>query len=132
MTEQILEYLDYAGHGMSLFAVGVIVAGFAVAAGRYFFRFREAGPEKDFQSFKVDLGGALTLGLEILVLADVIETITSEPTFMSLGMLAFLVVVRTALSWTLALEIEGRWPWQSAEDADDNVRDQLEKDVNDA
>ena len=132
MTEQILEYLDYAGHGMSLFAVAVIVVGFAVAAGRYMLRFREAGPEKDFQSFKVELGGALTLGLEILVLADVIETITTEPTFMSLGMLAFLVLVRTALSWTLALEIEGRWPWQSAKEADEIVRDQLEEAANDA
>ena len=125
MTEQILEYLDYAGHGMSLFAVGVIVVGFAVAAGRYLLRLREIGPEKDFQSFKVGLGGALTLGLEILVLADVIETITTEPTFMSLGMLAFLVLARTAISWTLALEIEGRWPWQSAAEADDNVQAQL-------
>lgn len=137
MTEQILEYLDYAGHGLSLFAVGVIVIDFALAAGRYLLGIGKAGPEKDFQSFKVELGGALTLGLEILVLADIIETITTEPTFMSLGMLSFLVVVRTALSWTLALEIEGRWPWQKAEEPEaekqnDKVRDQRGKDVNDA
>ena len=123
MTEQILEYLEYAGHGMSLVAVAVIVVGFAVAAGRYAIRFREAGEEKDFQAFKVDLGSALTLGLEILVLADVIDTITTEPTFMSLGMLAFLVVVRTALSWTLALEIEGNWPWQSTQKEEGIIND---------
>ena len=135
MTEQILEYLEYAGHGISLVAVAVIVVGFAAAAGRYALRFREAGEEKDFQSFKVDLGSALTLGLEILVLADVIDTITTEPTFMSLGMLAFLVVIRTALSWTLALEIDGRWPWQSATEEEDNTEDspyQEAKENNDA
>ena len=54
----------------------------------------------------------MTLGLEILVLADVIETITVTPTYQSLAVLAFLVVVRTVVSWTLGLEIEGRWPWQ--------------------
>ena len=112
MTEQILEYLEYAGHGLSLFAVAVILVGFAVAAGRYAWQFRDRGPEQDFQQFKIQLGRALTLGLEILVLADVIETITTEPSFLSLSVLAFLVVVRTILSWTLTLEIEGRWPWQ--------------------
>ena len=113
MTEEILEYLEYAGHGLSLFAVAVILIGFAGAAGRYAWQFREFGPEKDFQQFKIQLGRALTLGLEILVLADVIDTITTEPSFLSLSMLAFLVVIRTIVSWTLSLEIEGHWPWQS-------------------
>jgi len=50
------------------------------------------------------------------VVADVIETITTVPTFSSLGVLAFLVFVRTIVSWTLILEMEGRWPWQTAEE----------------
>jgi uncharacterized membrane protein len=113
MLEQLLKYLEYAGGAISLFAVAVIVVGFALAAGRYAIRFRELKPEKDFRRFKVELGKSLTLGLEILVLADVIETITVSPTYQSLVVLAFLVVVRTVVSWTLELEIEGRWPWQS-------------------
>jgi uncharacterized membrane protein len=113
MLEQILQYLEYAGAAISLFAVAVIVVGFALAAGRYAIRFRESELEKDFKQFKVELGRALTLGLEILVLADVIETITVTPTYQSLAVLAFLVVVRTVVSWTLELEIEGRWPWQA-------------------
>ena len=55
------------------------------------------------------------LGLEILVVADVIETITVRPTFESLAALGILVILRTILSWTLSLEVEGRWPWQPAE-----------------
>jgi uncharacterized membrane protein len=51
-------------------------------------------------------------GLEVLVAADIVKTIALELTFMSLGVLAGLVLVRTFLSWTLVLEIEGRWPWQ--------------------
>ena len=48
----------------------------------------------------------------MLVAADIVKTIALELTFMSLGVLAGLVLVRTFLSWTLVLEIEGRWPWQ--------------------
>ena len=112
MLEEILKYLEHAGAAISLFAVAVIIAGFALASGRYALRFREAAPVQNFSGFKIELGHALLLGLEILVLADVIETITVTPTFGSLGVLAFLVVVRTAVSWTLTLETEGRWPWQ--------------------
>ena len=112
MLEQILQCLDQAGVAISLFAVVVIIAGFALASGRYALRFREVAPKRNFSGFKIELGHALLLGLEILVLADVIETITVTPTFGSLGVLAFLVIVRTAVSWTLTLETEGRWPWQ--------------------
>ena len=117
LTEQILEFLEKAGVAISLFAVAVIVVGFAIAAWRYARRFREKTQENNFNLFKVELGGALLLGVEILVLADVIETITVTPTFLSLAILAVIVVIRTAVSWTLTLETEGRWPWQaSAED----------------
>ena len=53
----------------------------------------------------------MLLGLEVLVAADIVKTIAIELTFTSLGLLAGLVLVRTFLSWTLVLEIEGRWPW---------------------
>jgi hypothetical protein len=48
----------------------------------------------------------------VLVAADIVKTIAIELTFTSLGLLAGLVLVRTFLSWTLVLEIEGRWPWR--------------------
>ena len=113
MTEQILEYLEKAGYAISLFAVAVIIVGFAIAAWRYARRFREMTQENNFDLFKVELGGVLMLGLEILVLADVIETITVTPTFVSLALLAAIVIVRTVVSWSLTLETEGRWPWQA-------------------
>lgn len=110
---EILEYLEKAGVVISLFAVALIVAGFVRAAWRYARRFVDTTREDNFNVFKVELGGSLLLGLEILVLADVIETITVTPTFESLAYLAAIVVVRTAVSWTLTLETEGRWPWQA-------------------
>jgi len=58
------------------------------------------------------VGRSLLLGLEVLVAADIVKTIAHELSVMSLGLLAGLVLVRTFLSWTLVLEIGGRWPWQ--------------------
>lgn len=55
---------------------------------------------------------ALLLGLEILVAADIIRTIALEPSFSSVGVLGLLVIVRTFLSWSIVVELEGRWPWQ--------------------
>jgi uncharacterized membrane protein len=120
MIEQILKFLEQAGGVINLFAVAVIVVGFFLAWGRYAFRFSSLAAQENFRQFKIELGHALLLGLEILVVADVIETITVEPSFKSLGVLAFLVVVRTAVSWTLSLEIEGRWPWQVAPEGQAN------------
>ena len=120
MAEHILEFLEKCGAVINLFAVAVIIIGFALSAGRYAVQLQKLDLDENFNRFKIELGHALTLGLAILVLADVIETITVEPTFRSLAVLAFLVVVRTIVSWTLALEIEGHWPWQSsAEDEKD-------------
>jgi len=108
----ILEYLDKAGVIISLFAVVLIVVGFVRATWRYARRFADKTRKENFDLFKVELGAALLLGLEILVLADVIKTITVTPTFESLAYLAAIVVLRTAVSWTLTLEAEGCWPWQ--------------------
>jgi uncharacterized membrane protein len=110
---EILEYLALAGVIISLFAVALIVAGFLRAAWRYGSRFGDTTRKDNFNQFKVELGGALVLGVDILVLADVIETITVTPTFGSLAYLAAIVLVRIAVSWSLTLETEGRWPWQA-------------------
>ena len=113
MIEQIVKILEQAGAFISLFAAALIIVGLILSAGNYALGFRKIGPAKDFSRFKVQLGKILTLGLEILVLSDVIETILVPPTFQSLAGLAFLLIVRTFVSWTLDLEIEGRWPWQT-------------------
>ena len=114
MERELLHFLEKASHGISLVGVAVVVGGFLVAAVQYAARWRTLGPAKAFGEFKIGLGRALLLGHEILVVADVIETITVEPTFTSLAVLAALVVLRTNVSWTLTLEVEGHWPWASA------------------
>jgi uncharacterized membrane protein len=97
------------GIGIDLFGVLIIVLGIAWSTYRFLQRRME---ESHYDAYKIRIGRSLLLGLEALVAADIVKTIAIEPTFMSLGVLAGLVLVRTFLSWTLVLEIEGRWPWQ--------------------
>ncbi len=63
-------------------------------------------------SFRSNLGRSILLGLEFLVAADIINTVAVEPTIQSLLVLAGIVLIRTFLSFSLEVEIDGRWPWQ--------------------
>lgn len=113
ITEQILQYLDKAAHFISLSGVVVIVGGFLLATGRYIAEYREPEPAQASRYFRIRLGQASMLGLEIMIVAKVIGTLTTEPTLNSLAVLASLVAIRILFSWTLFLDIEGRWPWQA-------------------
>ena len=97
------------GSGIEVFGVVIIVTGIAWSTYR---QLRQRISEQDSEVYKIRIGRSLLLGLEVLVAADIVKTIAHELTFMSLSLLAGLVLVRTFLSWTLVLEIEGRWPWQ--------------------
>ena len=67
-----------------------------------------------YSDYRSRVGRAILLGLEFLVAADIINTVAIEPTLQSLGILAGIVLIRTFLSFSLEVEIEGRWPWQRA------------------
>jgi len=87
----------------------VIVAGVlrvAVTRGtiRFLFKLDEPGA---YGSYKQQMGRSLLLGLEFLVAGDVVRTVALEPTLLNVSVLGLLVLVRTFLSWSLAVEIEG-------------------------
>ncbi len=92
--------------GVALIAVGVVVVSARFIAGLIS---RDPGA---YNAYRAGVGRTLLLGLEFLVAADVIRTVAVEPTFQSVGILAIIVLIRTFMSWTLQLELEGRWPWQ--------------------
>jgi uncharacterized membrane protein len=62
------------------------------------------------------MGRGILIGLELLVAADIINTVAVQPTFRSVGVLAVIVLIRTFLSLTLEVEMNGRWPWQAPSD----------------
>lgn len=102
-------WIRIVGVAIDVFGVIIIVIGIIWATMGFLDR-RPANGRYD--QYRVRVGRTLLLGLEVLVAADIVKTVALEPTFTSLGVLAGLVLVRTFLSWTLVLEIEGRWPWR--------------------
>ena len=95
-------------------AIAVIMLGILIATGIYIFRLlRKQGGIESFENYRRGLGRMLILSLEFLVAADIMRSVLiEEPTFRSIGLLGLLVLIRTFLSWSLEMEIDGRWPWQ--------------------
>ena len=73
---------------------------------------------KALQRYRAHLGMAILLGLELLIAADIIDTIALPLTWESVGLLAGIVLIRTFLSFSLETEIEGHWPWQRSQRTD--------------
>ncbi|MEA2291045.1 MAG: hypothetical protein QOF17_65 [Solirubrobacteraceae bacterium] len=93
----------------------VIVTGLLVATGAFAFAQRDRERrEASYRVYRQQVGKAILLGLEFLVAADIIRTVAVAPSFRGVGVLAVVVAVRTFLSFTLDVELEGRWPWQSS------------------
>lgn len=115
MDEPFIEIIHWIGRAIEWVGIAVMVIGAAIAL-LAFLRdvSRRVGKEQAVGAFRSDLGRAILLGLEFLVAADIINTVAIEPTLESLAVLAGIVLIRTFLSFSLEVEIEGRWPWQRA------------------
>lgn len=109
----VVQLIELAALAIEVLAVGLIVYVIATASYR-FFADRKISGEVDtrYYRYKERLGKSLLLGLEILVAADIVRTVALEPSFNNVGVLGLLVLIRTFLSWSLVVELEGRWPWQ--------------------
>jgi uncharacterized membrane protein len=101
-VDAVSKVIDGAG-------VVVIVVGLVIAVGLFF---AQRDRSDAYRTFRQQVGKAILLGLEFLVAGDIIRTVAVDPTFEGVGVLAALVGVRTFLSFTLDVELEGRWPWQ--------------------
>ena len=106
-------FIPAAAHAVELAGVAVLLLGALLAVGAFATRLtRHVGFPAAYHGLRADLGRAILLGLELLVIADIIGTVAIEPTLENLGVLAVIVAIRTALSFALELEVSGRWPWQ--------------------
>jgi uncharacterized membrane protein len=87
----------------------------------YFMLIRRGRTAEAFTQYKHGMGKALLVALELLVAADVVQTVVLEFTLANVASLGLLVLVRTFLSWSLVVEIEGRWPWQPLRESEKAV-----------
>lgn len=103
--------------GQFLDLVGVIVIAFGVMYAsvmfiKDFLNNMEMNHNRIYKAYRQNLGKVILLGLEFLVAGDIVRTVAGEPTFTSVGVLAIIVIIRTFLSITFEMEVDGHWPWQ--------------------
>lgn len=106
-VDRIGEVIDAAG-------VAVIVIGMLISTGASAVELsrHETGI---YRRFREQLGRTILLGLELLVVGDIVRTVAAQPTLTSVAILAIIVLIRTFLSFSLEVELTGRWPWQSGQ-----------------
>jgi uncharacterized membrane protein len=108
------QLIKWVAVGIEALAIGIIVVGAITTTIVFLVRIIKEGALDDcYRRFRSDFGKAILLGLEFLIASDIVGTVAVGPTYTDLGILALLVVIRTFLSFSLELEITGRWPWQS-------------------
>jgi uncharacterized membrane protein len=107
------QLIKWVAVGIEAIAIGIIVVGAITTTIIFLVRIIKEGALEDcYRRFRSDFGKAILLGLEFLIASDIVGTVAVGPTYTDLGILALLVVIRTFLSFSLELEITGRWPWQ--------------------
>ncbi|MDF1701153.1 MAG: DUF1622 domain-containing protein [Planctomycetota bacterium] len=112
MPEWMHEALHVIVSGLEIVGASALILGFLIATVRFVGQVKSLGVADAREGYRRSLGRVVLVGLEILVAATIIKTITIEPTPASLGLLAMMIAIRTFLGWTMVLEMDGRWPWQ--------------------
>jgi uncharacterized membrane protein len=105
------EIMEIVGIAVDTAGVCIIIIGAIMGTARFLLR-KPSGTISPYRLYRQDVGRALLLGLEFLVAGDIIRTVVVDPTFDNVIVLGMIVLIRTFLSMSLQLEVDGRWPWQ--------------------
>jgi uncharacterized membrane protein len=107
------EVAEYAVNIIEIAGVVVLTIGTVISSWHFVNRLR-LGDEMQhaYRAYRVGLGRVILLGIELLIVADIIRTVAVEPSLENVAVLGLIVLVRTFLSLALEVELEGRWPWQ--------------------
>ncbi len=112
MDEWFPSALEAMTRAIEIGGIAIIVLGLLGASIAVLWQVMRGRPGSEaFDVYRSNLGRAILLGLEFLVAADIINTVAIEPSLQSLLILGGIVLIRTFLSFSLEVEIEGRWPW---------------------
>lgn len=112
---RIQEFFERATQAFEVLGVLSMVIGFVFAFGLSLITWkRTKNGGRAFKTLRESLGGAILLGLELLVAADIVKTVTSAPSLTDAAVLGMIVLIRTVLSFTIEIEIDGVPPWRKA------------------
>ena len=109
------EWMETVVHGFEIVGVAILVAGSIAALAGYVLAVARGRREGAFERVRQAIGRAILLGLEVLIIADIVLTITVDTTLESALTLGLVVLVRTFLSFSLEIELDGVVPWRRAE-----------------
>jgi uncharacterized membrane protein len=122
----VTSWVELAATGIELLAVAIIVAVIVVGTVLYLVQiFARHADSNTYKNYRQQVARALLLGLEILVAADVIRTVALTPSLQNVLVLGLLVLIRTFLGWSLVVEIEERWPWQSGRGGKEGAQEKV-------
>ena len=112
------QVIEDAVKGVEAVGASIMILG-GLAAFLVFLRDASAVSSRagSYRRLRLNLGRCILLGLEVLIVADIVRTIVVDPTFESVTVLGIIVVIRIVLSFALETEIDGFWPWDRARDA---------------
>jgi uncharacterized membrane protein len=106
------ETMEWVVTGFEVVGVAILVVGSLVALVSAAPAFRRGDSRAAYKRAREDVGRAILLGLEVLIIADIVQTITIDPTLDSALTLGLIVLVRTFLSFSLEIELTGTLPWR--------------------
>jgi uncharacterized membrane protein len=105
------QIIEFVGSVMDGLGVLVLIVGAFYSTVAFLLR-KQIAADDPYNSYRKNMGKAILLGLELLVAADIIRTVAVSPTIENVLTLGLVVLIRTFLSISLQVELEGRWPWQ--------------------
>jgi uncharacterized membrane protein len=114
----ILVFINHIGEWVDLFGVLVLVIGLVGTSVRFIQRIFQQTTDRAYEHYRQRVGHVILLGLEILIIADIIRTVAVTPTVNNMVVLFMIVLIRTFLSFMLHVELEGHFPWQSPQHTD--------------
>ncbi len=111
MPDRFTAIMTMTGLALDGAGVVIVVVGAALSVLRFVLR-RGMPFGESYRVLREDVGRAILLALEFLIAGDIIRSVVVDPTILNIVTLGMIVLIRTFLSMTLQLEVEGRWPWQ--------------------
>lgn len=113
MTDVIYSWLQATGLVLDIIGVLIICVGALISLSLLIYGYLQRHSLHGlYRNCRQSLARSILLGLEFLVAGDIIRSVAGEPTFLSVGILALIVLIRSFLGITFEMEVEGRWPWQ--------------------
>jgi uncharacterized membrane protein len=109
-------YINIAAEFLEALGIAIIALGTLWALIRYGFNL-QGSHTRQYHLLRQEIGKAILLGLEVLVGADIVATVVTEPTMNKVLILGVIVLIRTFLSFSLEVELDGTWPWKKNRDS---------------